>query len=67
MWHHTGLSNGFWIYVVKAKLHTYNITPIKQADYKTPKRTLVQPKTRYLTSKSLQMSSLGAYSKKEET
>ena len=37
MWHHTGLSNGFWIYAVKAKLITYNITPIKQADYKTPK------------------------------
>ena len=37
MWHHTGLSNGFWIYTVKAKLHTYNVTPIKHADYKTPK------------------------------
>ena len=37
MWHHTGLSNGFWIYAVKAKIHTYNITPIKCADYKTPK------------------------------
>ena len=36
MRHHTGLSNGFWIYAVKAKLHTYNITPIKRADYKTP-------------------------------
>ena len=36
MWHHAGLSNGFWIYAVKAKLHTYNITPIKRADYKTP-------------------------------
>ena len=36
MWHHTGLSNGFWIYAVKAKLHTYNITPIKRTDYKTP-------------------------------
>ena len=36
MQHHTGLSNGFWIYAVKAKLHTYNITLIKQADYKTP-------------------------------
>ena len=36
MWHHTGLSNGFWIYAVKAKLHTYNVTPIKRADYKTP-------------------------------
>ena len=37
MWHHTGLSNGFWIYTVKAKFHMYNVTPIKQADYKTPK------------------------------
>ena len=37
MWHHAGLSNGFWIYTVKAKLHVYNITPIKCADYKTPK------------------------------
>ena len=36
MWHHTGLSNSFWIYAVKAKLHTYNVTPIKRADYKTP-------------------------------
>ena len=36
MRHHTGLSNGFWIYAVKAKLHTYNFTPIKRADYKTP-------------------------------
>ena len=37
MWYHTGLSNGFWIYAVKAKLHTYNVTPIKWADYKTLK------------------------------
>ena len=36
MRHHAGLSNSFWIYAVKAKLHTYNITPIKRADYKTP-------------------------------
>ena len=36
MQHHTGLSNGFWIYAVKVKLHTYNITLIKRADYKTP-------------------------------
>ena len=36
MWHHIGLSNGFWISAVKAKLHTYNVTPIKWADYKTP-------------------------------
>ena len=38
MWHHAGLSNSFWIYAVKAKLHTYNITLIKQANYKTPKK-----------------------------
>ena len=36
MWHHAGLSNSFWIYAVKAKLHTYNVMPIKRADYKTP-------------------------------
>ena len=36
MRHHTGLSNCFWIYAGKAKLHTYNVTPIKRADYKTP-------------------------------
>ena len=37
MQHHAGLSNGFWIYAVKAKLHTYNVTPIKHTDYKTLK------------------------------
>ena len=37
MWHHTGLSNSFWIYAVTAKLHMYNVTLIKWADYKTPK------------------------------
>ena len=37
MRHHAGLSNGFWIYAVKAKFHVYNVTPIKHADYKTPK------------------------------
>ena len=37
MRHHAGLSNSFWIYAVKAKLHMYNVTLIKQADYKTPK------------------------------
>ena len=36
MRHHAGLSNSFWIHAVKAKLHAYNITPIKRADYKTP-------------------------------
>ena len=36
MWHHPGLSKGFWVHTVKAKIHTYNITPIKRADYKTP-------------------------------
>ena len=63
MWHHAGLSNGFWIYAVKAKLHAYNITPIKHADYKT----LVWPKAEHLTPKSLQVSSVGAHSQKEET
>ena len=29
MQYHAGLSNGFLIYAVKAKLQTYNITPIK--------------------------------------
>ena len=42
-------SNGFWIYAVKAKLHTYNVTLIKRADYKT----LVQWKTEHLTPSSL--------------
>ena len=37
MRHHTGLSNGFWIYTIKAKLTAYNVTPIIWADYKTPK------------------------------
>ena len=37
LWHHAGLSSGVWIYAVKAKLHTYNVTLIKQAHYKTPK------------------------------
>ena len=37
MRHHAGLSDGFWDYAVKTKLHTYNVTPIKRADYKTPK------------------------------
>ena len=36
MRHHAGLSNSFWIYAVKAKLHAYNVTLIKRADYKTP-------------------------------
>ena len=37
MQHHADLSNSLLIYTVKAKLHMYNVTPIKQADYKTPK------------------------------
>ena len=37
MQNHAGFSNGFCIYAVKAKLHTYNITLIKQAGYKIPK------------------------------
>ena len=63
MWHHAGLSNGFWIYAVEAKLHTYNITLIKQPDYK---RTLVWQKAKHLTPTSLWLSSLGAHFKKEE-
>ena len=35
MWHHVGLSEGFWVHAVKAKIHMYNIRPIKRADYKT--------------------------------
>ena len=66
MQHHTGLSNGFCIYAVKAKLHTYNVTPMKHTDYKNTERTLVWPKAEHLTPKSLQVSCVGAYSKKEE-
>ena len=36
MWHYTGLSNSFWILAVKAKVHTYIITLIVRAGYKTP-------------------------------
>ena len=36
MWHHAGLANCFWIHAVKVKVHTYNITPIIRAGYKTP-------------------------------
>ena len=36
MRHPAGSSNGFWIYAMKTKLHTYNVTPMKRADYKTP-------------------------------
>ena len=66
MQHHAGLSSGFWIYAVKAKLHTYNVTPIKCADYKTPKELWSSEKPN-ISPKSLQVSSLGAHSKKEET
>ena len=38
MQHHAGLSNSFWICAVKAKLHMYNVTPIKCTDYKTLKQ-----------------------------
>ena len=34
MRHHTGLSNSIWIYAVKAKLHTYNVTQIKELTIK---------------------------------
>ena len=36
MQHHTGLANGFWIHAVKVKVHTYNVTLIIRAGYKTP-------------------------------
>ena len=36
MQHHAGLATGFWIHTVKVKVHTYNITPIIRAGYKTP-------------------------------
>ena len=36
MQHHTGLSDGLLIHVVKVKVHTYNIALIKRAGYKTP-------------------------------
>ena len=64
MWHHTGLSNGFWIYAVKAKLHTYNITLIKWADYKTPKELWSGENPNISHLRSLWLSSLGAHSKK---
>ena len=32
--YHTGLSNGFWIYALKAELHIYNVTPIKDLTIK---------------------------------
>ena len=32
---HAVSSNGFWIYTVKAKIHTHNVTPIKWAGYNT--------------------------------
>ena len=69
MQHYAGLSNGFWIYAVKAKLYTYNITPIKHADYKTPKALWCGEKlniSHLRVFKSLWVSSLGAYYKKEE-
>ena len=40
MQHHTGLSDSFWIHAVKVKDHTYNVTPIKRAGYKTPTELL---------------------------
>ena len=39
MWHHAGLSNGFWIYAVKAKLHMYNVTPINAQTIKHQKNS----------------------------
>ena len=49
MWYYVGLSEGFWIYAMKAKFHIYNVTPIKRADYKTPKELWDWKKTRHLT------------------
>ena len=62
MRHHTGLSNDFWIYTVKAKLHTYNVRLIKRADYKTVK-------TRVLCSSSEVKDTMisGVYQSRGET
>ena len=35
MWHHAGLSNGFWIHTVKVKLHTLE-TPGETSETKCP-------------------------------
>ena len=39
-----------YMYAVKAKLHTYNVTPIKRADYKTPTELWsgIKPNTSHL-------------------
>ena len=67
MWHHAGLSNSFWIYAVKAKLHTYNITLIKRAYYKTPTELWSGIKLNISHLRFFWLSSLGAHSQKEET
>ena len=65
MWHHAGLSNSFWIYAVKAKLHTYNVTLIKQADYQTPKELWSGKKNKHLTPvSSVALAWLGQFSVK---
>ena len=66
MWHHAGLSNGFWIHAVKVKIHTYNVTPIKRAGYKTPTELFRVGKTWYLASTGLWLPSLGTCFEKEK-
>ena len=39
MWHHAGLSNSFWIYAVKAKIYTYNVTLINEQTIKHQKNS----------------------------
>ena len=66
MRHHTGLVNGFWIHTVKVKVHTYNVTPIIRAGYKTPTELCRGGKTQYLTPMGLWLPSLGTHFEKEE-
>ena len=53
MRHHAGLSNGFWIYAVKAKLHTYNVTPIKELTIKHQQNSGLVKSQTSLTYESL--------------
>ena len=66
MQHHTGLSNGFCIYAVKAKIHMYSVTPIKKQTINT-KRTMGLENTRYLTPKSFKVSSPCTHPEREKT
>src|SRR5882762_636505 len=36
MWHHAGLSYGFWSFAIHLAVYVYNHTPLIHADYKTP-------------------------------